>query len=222
MRIGGDRFLHERAFDDCLDRLADVHRRFPTALIIGPAIPHWRARLGKLVPRVGFTSDGPLEPASADLCLSVGELESTDDVQAAAFAHRHLLRPGGLLLGTIVGGDSLPRLRHAMFAADRVDGGASPRLHPAIDGPSLAALLQSVGLREPVVDVDRVAVTYPSLDRLVGDLRAMGCTNILARRSRRPISRAGRAAARVAFLDGKPRAIERFDLLHFAAWAPVE
>lgn len=215
-----DLFLHERAFDDCLDRLADVARRFGQGIVIGPERPAWHQRLAKIVPEVSFSENREIAASDADLCLSIGELESTNDVQAAAFALRNLLRPGGLLLGAIVGGLSLPRLRSAMFAADRIDGGASPRLHPSIDGPSLAALLVSVGFREPVIDVDRLTVRYRSLDRLVGDLRAMGCTNILQQRSRRPISRAGRDAARTAFLDGADHADERFELLNFAAWAP--
>lgn len=219
-RRGGDRFLHERAFDDCLDRLADVRTRFDTAAIIGDRDLHWRDRLAAFVPDVRVGDAADMAPGSIDLCLSIGDLESTDDVQAAAFALRHMLRPGGLLLGVIVGGNSLPRLRGAMLAADRVDGGAAPRLHPSIDGPSLAALLGSVGFTEPVIDVDRVAVSYRNLDRLVGDLRAMGCTNILSERSRRPISRRGLAAARAAFLDGADQAEERFELLHFAAWTP--
>lgn len=219
-RLGGDRFLHERAFDDCLDRLADVRTRFDTAAIIGDGDLRWRNRLAAFVPDVRVGDAADMAPGSVDLCLSIGDLESTNDIQAAAFALRHMLRPGGLLHGAIVGGNSLPRLRGAMLAADRVDGGAAPRLHPSIDGPSLAALLGSVGFTEPVIDVDRVAVSYPDLDRLVGDLRAMGCTNILSERSRRPISRRGLAAARAAFLDGSDPANERFELLHFAAWAP--
>ena len=220
VRLGGDRFLHDRAFDDCLDRLADVRAKFDTAAILGADDRRWCDRLTAIVPAVRVGPASTMSPESIDLCLSIGGLESANDVQAAAFALRQLLRPGGLLLGAIVGGNSLPRLRSAMLAADRIDGGASPRLHPAIDGPSLAALLASVGFTEPVIDVDRVQVRYPDLDRLVGDLRAMGCTNILDQRSRRPISRRGLSAARAAFLDGADHAMERFELLHFAAWSP--
>ena len=219
-RLGGERFLHDRAFDDCLDRLADVRTKFDSAAIVGADHPRWRDRLATKVPTVRVGDAAGMAPASVDLSLSIGDLESTNDVQAAAFALRQMLRPGGLLLGAIVGGNSLPRLRQAMLAADRIDGGAAPRLHPSIDGPSLAALLISVGFSEPVIDVDRVAVRYSTLDRLVGDLRAMGCTNILDQRSRRPILRSGLAAARTAFLDGADHAEERFELLNFTAWAP--
>lgn len=219
-RIGGDLFLHERAFNDCLDRLNDVRRNFASALIAGPQRRHWQDSLATIVAEVASGDPVSIAPRSLDLCLSIGELETHNDVQAAAFAIRHILRPGGLLIGAIVGANSLPRLRTAMLAADRADGGAAARLHPSIDGPSLAALLTSVGFTQPVIDVDRVEVAYPDLDRLVGDLRAMGCTNVLADRSRRPISKRGLAAARVAFGDGATPTIERFELLYFAAWAP--
>ncbi len=221
LKLAGDRFLANRAFDDCLDRLSVMKAEFSDALITGLTEPRWRTALAETVPGITIADDAPLAPQGFDLCLSIGDLECANDVQAAAYALRHRLRPGGLLIGAIVGGNSLPRLRAAMLAADRLDGGAAAaRVHPAIDGPSLAALLASVGLAEPVIDVDRVDVRYSSLDRLVGDLRAMACTNILADRSRRPLGRAALAAARRDFLGGESHAIERFELLHFAAWAP--
>ena len=220
VRSGGDLFLHARAFDDCLDRLADIRASFTRALIVGCPDPNWRESLSAIVPHVSMLDPGSVAPQSFDLCLSIGELETANDVQASAFALRHVLRPGGLMIGAIVGGNSLPRLRAAMLAADLAEGGVAPRLHPSIDGPSLAALLTLVGFTQPVIDIDRVDVAYPDLDRLVGDLRAMGCTNVLAERSRRPITRRGLGVARAAFNDGSNQCVERFELLHFAAWAP--
>lgn len=225
-RIGGERFLHDRAYQDCLDRLADVRRDFFNAVIVGTANVGWLETLSAALPNaevsVVATARVPtLAPASFDLCLSIGELEAVNDLTAAAFALRHLLSPGGLLLGAMVGGTSLPRLREAMLAADRLGAGATPHIHPSIDGPSLAALLASVGLVDPVVDVDRVDVDYPGLDRLVADLRAMGCTNVLAARSRQSLTRPQLDLARTTFLAGGTRAIERFELHHFTAWAPM-
>jgi hypothetical protein len=220
LRIRGDRFLNDRAFDDCLDRLTGINGSFSTVVIAGLADPRWPRALAAIGAEVVLADDGPLTPGNFDLCLSIGDLESANDVQAAAFALRHLLRPGGLLLGAIVGGNSLPRLRAAMLAADRDAGTITPRFHPAIDGPSLAALLTSVGFVEPVIDVDRVEVRYTSLGRLIDDLRAMACTNILTDRSRRPMTRAALAVASRHFLGGAADAVERFELLHFAAWAP--
>lgn len=223
--LGGDRFLHARAFDDCLDRLADIRKQFIAALVIDGADEGWTAALTAVLPTASVTVASDAEaarfaPGSFDLCLSIGQLESSSDLTTAAFTLRHLLAPGGLLLGAIVGGNSLPRLRAAMLAADRANGVATPRIHPSIDGPTLSALLGSVGLIQPVIDVDRVDVSYSGLDRLVADLRAMGCTNILAERSRRPLTRHQVDIARTAFLAGDDRATERFESLHFAAWAP--
>jgi NADH dehydrogenase [ubiquinone] 1 alpha subcomplex assembly factor 5 len=219
-RIDGDLFLHQRAFEDSLDRLADVRRSFSRALIAGDLKLDWPTSLAAVVPEVAAGDPASFEPRSFDLCLSIGGLESCNDVQAAAFALRQSLCAGGLLIGAIVGGNSLPRLRTAMLAADRIEGGATPRLHPSIDGPSLAALLTSVGFIQPVIDVDRLEVAYPTLDRLVGDLRAMGCTNVLAERSRRPFGKRGLEAAREAFGGDESPVVERFELLHFAAWTP--
>ena len=224
-RLGGERFLHDRALDDCLDRLTDVRRAITSALIVGHANDQWLAALSAVLPDAIVTQATNehllhVAPGSFDLCLSIGELETSPNLQIAAFALRQLLAPGGLLLGAIVGGNSLPRLRAAMLAADLASGGATPRIHPSIDGPSLSALLGAVGFVEPVVDVDRLNVSYASLDRLVDDLRTMGCTNILANRARRPLTRHQIAIARTGFLDGHDRATERFELLNFTAWAP--
>ena len=199
---------------------------FNTAVIVGLAGNDWTARLSSALPMarasVASADELPgLAPGSFDLCIVIGELETASDLATTAFALRHLLAPGGLLIGAIVGGKSLPRLRAAMLAADRIGGVIAPRIHPSIDGPSLSALLASVGMVEPVVDIDRLDVSYASLDRLVADLRAMGCTNILAERSRRPINRRELGAARSAFLGGNDRINERFELVHFAAWTPV-
>ncbi|MEO7813955.1 MAG: SAM-dependent methyltransferase [Sphingomicrobium sp.] len=225
-RRGGERFLHARAFDDCLDRLVDIRREFSNALIVGTANDGWIETLSAALP--GATVDVvpadqllKLEPGSFDLCLSIGELETDNDLAAAALALRCLLVPGELLLGAIAGGNSLPRLRGAMLAADRLAGGAASHVHPSIDGPSLSALLTSAGFTDPVVDVDRVDVSYPGLDRLVADLRNMGCTNVLAQRSRQSLSKKQRDIARSTFLAGGERAIERFELHHFTAWAPT-
>lgn len=220
-RLDSDHFLHARAFDDCLDRLTEIRVAFDSALIDGPDKASWEDSLASVVRRVVTAAPTSIAPQSFDLCLSIGELDSNNDIQAAAYALRRALRPGGLLMGAIVGGHSLPRLRAAMLAADRADGAAAPRLHPSIDGPSLAKLLLSVGFIEPVIDVDRVEVAYPDLNRLVADLRAMGCTNVLAERSRRPITRRGWNAARKAFNAGDGPYIEEFELLNFAAWAPT-
>ena len=108
-----------------------------------------------------------------------------------------------------------------MFEADRVMGSAAAHVHPRIDGPTLATLLAGSGFVMPVVDIDRVTLSYASLSALASDLRAMGATNILRARARRPIVRAAMQAAEQAFTNDAGRTMEQVEILHFAAWTPV-
>jgi NADH dehydrogenase [ubiquinone] 1 alpha subcomplex assembly factor 5 len=235
--MGTELLLYGRAFDDCLDRLADIRTTFTDVLLVGCPDPGWPARLaprrvtvidpGPLMAKLagGLCADPeslPFDGGAFDLVLCLGVLDTANNLPLAAAALHLVLKPGGLLLGAIAGGQSLPRLRGAMLAADAITGRASPHLHPRIEGPSLAQLLTAAGFAMPVIDIDRVELDYGSLDGLVHDLRAMGATNVLHSRSRRPLSRAAREAARSAFLEGKARAIEEVEILHFAGWKAGE
>ena len=234
-RIGPENFLYDRVFNDCLERLGDIRREFPDVLLAGCPNPDWTRRL--LPGRVQIIDPSPLMASRAgghcadleslpmaasqfDLCLCIGLLDTANNLALAAAALHLVLKPGGLLIGAIPGGQSLPRLRQAMLAADKASGQASPHVHPRIEAPSLARLLTEAGFAMPVVDIDDVELTYQSLDALIRDLRAMGATNVLAERSPRPIDRPGLQAARTAFLEGQDRVTERIDILHFAAWKP--
>ena len=126
-----------------------------------------------------------------------------------------------LFIGALSGGDTLPKLRTAMRAADAASGGAAPHVHPRIEPSALSPLLVDAGFVRPVVDVDRVRANYSSLRRLVADLRAMGATNILRMRPG-PLTRAQFQAAAAAFEDGGERVAEMFEILHFAAWTSAK
>jgi NADH dehydrogenase [ubiquinone] 1 alpha subcomplex assembly factor 5 len=222
---GSDLFLYERAFDEVMERLALVQRSFSNALLIGCVQVDWRERVRERASVVDVIDPKELmqlEPGSYDLCLSVGVLDTADDLPSSLLAMRFALKADSLALGALSGGDTLPVLRSAMRAADQVMGAASPRVHPRIEPSALAQLLSDAGFIMPVVDVDRVNVSYRRLGDLVEDLRAMGATNILSARPRHSLTRAAADAAARQFAsrgrDG--RVIERFELLHFAAWAP--
>ena len=224
--MGPALFLHERALDDIAERLADVRRSFASALLVG--MPSWPEQLRTRAGHVTATEADPgslkFEPGSFDLIVVVGSLDTVDDLPDALFHLRFLLKPDSLLIGAIPGGETLPRLRQAMRAADAATGEAVPHVHPRIEPAGLAHLLTAAGLLMPVVDVDRVSVGYRSLDGLVADLRGMAATNVLAERSRRPLTRAALAAARADFEQGAVdgRTVETFELLHFAAWTPTD
>ena len=234
-RAGADLFLHQRAFDDCLERLALMERRFDRALLIGCPDAAWPGRLavdgqidvrdpGRLfaVRAKGETivEDQWHPPEAAyDLVLAIGTLDTVNDLPLALRLIRHAMRDGGLFIGALSGGDTLPQLRHAMRAADAASGTAAPHVHPRIEAAALAPLLTNAGFIDPVVDVDRISASYASLSRLVADLRAMGATSLLTARPKF-VGKSARAAALSAFAsrgDGA-RTVETFEVLHFAGW----
>ena len=223
---GPETFLHERAFEDILERISLTNRRFGSALVIGGLEPSWIERLGAVaeeVDRIGPEELLSLEPARHDLCVTVGGLDTVNDLQQMLTILRFALRPDGLCIGAMSGGHTLPQLRSAMRAADEALGAASPRVHPRVDPAALAGLLSAAGFAMPVVDVDRVRASYASLGALVRDLRSMGATNSLSARSKRPLTRPAVEAAEAQFLadaeDG--RTVETFEILHFVGWAPA-
>ena len=226
LRRGPELFLHERAFEDMLERISLTNRRFGAALLIGGLDPAWAKRLGDFADEVRtIESDDllTLEPASFDLCVAVSALDTVNDLRQALTILRFALKTDGLCVGALSGGQTLPRLRSAMRAADEQMGSASPRSHPRIDPAALAGLLTEAGFAMPVVDIDRVRTSYRSLSDLVRDLRSMGSTNSLSARSKTPLTRAAVAAAEENFLEDSSdgRTVETFEILHFAGWAPA-
>ena len=237
-RLGPELFLLGRAFDDCLDRLSLMPQRFDQALLIGCPDPGWPERLREFADEVEARDPGALfaraargaqliedawEPPSDiyELVLAIGTLDTVNDLPRALVTLRRSMKPRALLLGAMSGGDTLPRLRSAMREADRLTGAATPHAHPRVEASALAPLLSSAGFVDPVVDIDRVEVSYRSFQRLVADLRRMGATNILGQRSRTPASRRAYAAAAQDFSasgDGE-RTTETFEILHFACRA---
>ena len=239
-RKGPELFLHERAFADCLERIPLIRRRFKSALLLGCPDPEWPKRLRACVQSVAVVDPGRLFAEAAggscineerweapshafDLCLSVGTLDTINDLPLALRSIGKSLGPDSLLIGAIAGGDNLSQLRRAMHAADQAAGASSPHVHPRIEAASLAPLLTACGFVMPVVDVDRAPVSYESLDKLVMDLRRMGATNLLNARSRTPVLRSAYAAAQAKFRAGGDgsRTVETFEILHFAAWTPA-
>ena len=236
VRNGPELFLLERAFEDCIERVSLLQRRFGRALLLGCPDPSWPERLAPFADEIDVRDPGPLfslsagaeviiedrwHPSANDygLVLALGTLDTVNELPLALRLIRHAMQGDALLLAAMSGGDTLPQLRSAMRAADRVAGVAQPHVHPRIEASALAPLLLDAGFINPVVDVDRVSVAYPSFDRLVRDLRQMGSTNMLNARSRF-VGRVARQAASDAFRavgDGS-KTHETFEILHLAAW----
>lgn len=239
-------FLLDIVAEDLAERLAVVERRFDTAVELhGYTGITARALLatGKIGRLTRIETDSafggsddvlvapletvPVAPASANLVVSPLSLHLTNDTPGVFIQVRRALAPDGLFLAAIPGNGTLQELREVLLAAEsEITGGASPRVIPFADVRDIGALLQRAGFALPVTDTETYTVRYASLFALMKDLRAMGMTNTLIARSRKPLSRAVflRAAElyaeRFADPDGRIRAT--FSVIYLSGWAPHE
>jgi len=239
-------FLHAEIADRLLDRLDLVGREFPAALDLGArggalarALAQ-RAGTAQVVaaepsalflaiappPRVAADPEWlPFRDASFDLVASVLALHWTADLPGALLQLRRALKPDGLLLAAMLGGQTLVELRTALFEAELAEeGGVSPRVSPAIELGDAAALMQRAGFAMPVADSETITATYPDLLALMHELRAMGETNALAARRRGLMRRATLARAAVIyterFANTDGRIPATLEILFLAGWAP--
>lgn len=240
-------FLKVRAADDAVERLESIMRSFPLAVDLGArngafsralAASPARERVGHVIEgdlslamlsrRGGIVADEerlPLGDETVDLVVSTLSLHWTNDLPGALVQIRRALKPDGLFIGALLGGSTLTELRQSLLQAEsELSGGAGMRISPFADILDGAALLQRAGFALPVADTDRVTVRYGSALELIRDLKAMGETNVLADRDRRPLSRpvliraAQIYAERFAQDDGRLPAT--FDILTLTGWAP--
>jgi SAM-dependent methyltransferase len=245
-RIGAVTFLMDRAAPDFVDRLAAVLRRFDRAADLGTPTGAVRAALagnGAISTMIavdpeldGDAGDGalrvvadvealPFAGGALDLVVSAFALETANDLPGVLIQIRRALRPDGLFIAAILGGDTLTELRESFAVAEsELAGGVSPRVVPFADVRDMGALLQRAGFALPVADVDRVMVRYASPLALMADLRRMGAANPLVERRRVPLRRQVLArmmevyADRFADPDGRVRA--SFDIVWLSGWAP--
>jgi SAM-dependent methyltransferase len=227
-------FLLDRVAEDMHERLHAVLRDFKDVAEVWPplgtvrTIPQGRY---PSITAVGMfeTEDErlPLAPQSIDLALSALALHFANDLPGMLAQIRRALRPDGLFLAALLGGDTLTELRQSFAAAEaELEGGLSPRVLPFADLRDLGALLQRAGFALPVADVDRVVVRYGDVFALMQDLRRMGATNALAERRRTPLRR--RTLLRMAqiygerFADADGRIRATFDIVWLSGWAPHE
>ncbi|WP_024516548.1 methyltransferase domain-containing protein [Bradyrhizobium sp. Tv2a-2] len=232
--LGPVNFLLDRVVEDMNDRLAAVMRDFQAAADIWTPGEGLQAGLRQRLPLLNPIAPPdsgaevlPLANASLDLALSALAFQFVNDLPGVLAQIGHALKPDGLLLAAMIGGDTLTELRQSFAAAEaECEGGVSPRVAPFADLRDVGSLLQRAGLALPVTDVDRVVVRYDNAFALMQDLRRMGATNMLFERRRIPTRRATLLkmaqvyAERFADADGRIRAT--FDVIWLSAWAPHE
>lgn len=245
--IAGDHgFLFAEVAERLADRLDDVRRRFGRVLDLGchdgvmARVLKGRAgedllvsadlspAMARLAPPPSVTADEealPFAPGSFDLITSCLSLHWVNDLPGALIQIRRCLKPDGLFLAALLGGETLHELRVSLMEAEIARaGGASPRVSPFADLRDMAGLLQRAGFALPVADVDTLTVAYETPMALLADLRAMGETNAVRARRRAPDGKAlfadalDRYGARFAEPDG--RAAATFQVIYLIGWAP--
>ena len=241
-------FLLARVADDLAERLGAINRTFPVAVDLGAHHGPLGRRLsglpgiglvvaaeaaGRLLaqcaaPRVQADEEAlPFRDRSLDLVASALALHLVNDLPGTLVQIRRALRPDGLLLAALLGGNTLLELRNSLLAAEEeCEGGASPRVAPFAEVQDLGGLLQRARFALPVIDAETVSVTYSDPLALMRELRAMGATNVLLGRRRRPLRRGTlmRALAlyqqRFGLANGRVPAT--FEIMTLTAWAPHE
>ncbi len=245
-------FLLRRTAKDLVQRTGAMLRRFDTVVVLGAWHGVLSRKLAALdnvgtvistdpcpallrqcpVPRVQCHEEAlPFARTQnfpgLDMIASALSLQLVNDLPGVLVQARRALRPDGLFLASLLGGNTLFELRDSLMRAEmELEGGASPRVAPFADVRMLGGLLQRAGLALPVTDSDLVTVTYDNMFRLLADLRGMGTTNVLYERRRTPLTR--RILLRAAEIysatygtdDGRIRA--SFEIITLTAWAPHE
>ena len=218
-------FLHCEARADIKERLEEINRRFTRPAIVTGLPAVW----ADFLPQARVVADEAtldLEPEAHDLVVDALTLHWADDPVGRLVQARRALRPDGLFLGVAFGGQTLQELRRVLAETEsRRRGGISPRVAPMGEVRDLGALLQRAGFALPVADTRSICVTYPTFRALVADLRAMGETNALAMRDRRPLTRGDLAEAEAVYSNHFPapggRIRATFEFVFLTGWAPA-
>ncbi len=231
-------FLFDWATKQMADRLTVVRRQFPLCVQIGVRGKTLTAEPFGIEKQIVMDSASggdilaeedffPFAPQSLDLVVSALDLHTVNDLPGALLQIRQSLKPDGLFIAAIMGGETLYELRQCLAEAElEITGGVSPRVAPFADKPQMGGLLQRAGFSLPVVDSDIVTVTYDSIFPLMHDLRGMGEGNAVAARHknftpRKIFLRAGEIyAQKFADPDGRIRA--SFEIIFLIGWAPHE
>jgi len=237
-------FLLKDVAAHLLDRLTLIKKTFPVVLELGGhgiLAKELKKRegteltvtsdiSGKMAAQsgIGVVADEeflPFAPQSLDAVISNLSLHWVNDLPGTLLQIRHALKPDGLFLAAVLGGETLKELRESLMTAElAVTGGASPRVSPFIDLRDMGALMQRAGYTLPVVDSDIITVDYTNALKLMQDLRGMGASNATFNRLMKPTRRAVIMEAAKAyhekFTAKNGRVPATFQIIYAIGWSP--
>ena len=246
-RVNDHDFLFREVAERLTERLDDVKRRFSSALDLGCHSGHVKRALQghgsidslvqcDLSPRMAALANAaapalvadeealPFGDSSFDLVISSLSLHWVNDLPGALAQIRRALKPDGLFLAALFGGQTLRELRDAFTEAELAEGGASARVAPFADIRDAGGLLQRAGFALPVADTETIVATYADAFGLIADLRGMGETNVGLLRPRvfTPRTVLARMVRTYAerYSDADARIPATFQVIYLTAWAP--
>lgn len=246
--FGEHDFLHAEVAERLLDRLDDITRAFPLAVDLscrGGLLGRVLQGRGGVETLIGADLSVPLVAGhhgptavlddetlpfaddSLDLVLSNLGFHWINDLPGTLVQIRRALKPDGLLLAAMFGGETLHELRAALSEAElEVESGISPRVSPFVDIRDAGALLQRAGFALPVLDSETIRVSYEHPLKLLRDLRGMGESNAVAERRLSFSRRATLMRAMEIYFDRHRNADDRveasFEVIFITAWAPAD
>lgn len=230
--LANHNFLITRAAENLRERLSDIKRTFPLSVWNGlrSDAPQGFITMDSTLPAQikGDQEFLPFAQSSLDLFASNFTLHNANDLPGALIQIRRALKPDGLFLAAMAGGETLFELRQSLQQAEmELKGGLSPRVHPFASKQDMGALLQRAGFALPVVDSEIITITYENMFTLMADLRGMGAGNTLLARHKQNPGRAffHRAAQIYAeqFAETPGGRIEAtIEIIYLIGWAPHE
>ncbi len=245
---GANNFLVQRITEDIAARLGLIKREFQLCALFGEYFDYMAPRLedlpnlgrmitiGRIDPDrrpqhpwhiIGTEEHLPLANQSLNLAISPLTLQVVNDLPGALIQIKRSLKPDGVFIAAFLGGDTLCELRDCLLNAEvDIKGGVSPRIHPRIDIRDLGTLLQRAGFALPVVDSDRITVTYRSAVHLMHDLRNLALTSVLTQGAGARLNRRILARLEEIYKERYPAPGDRikatFEIIYLTGWAPHE
>ncbi|KAK6300289.1 hypothetical protein J4Q44_G00283870 [Coregonus suidteri] len=196
-------YLRDEVGSRVADRVYDITRTFPLALEIGCGKSHIAEHLHKEVVKQLFLTDIsekslrntreseiptncvmadeeflPFKENTFDLVVSSLSLHWINDLPGALRQINQVLKPDGVFIGAMVGGETLYELRCSLQLAElEREGGFSPHVSPYTAVTDLGNLLGQAGFSMLTVDIDEIQVHYPGILEVMSDLQGMGESN---------------------------------------------
>ncbi|XP_058496800.1 arginine-hydroxylase NDUFAF5, mitochondrial [Solea solea] len=244
-------YLRDEVGSRLADRVHDIARTFPLALDVGGGKNHITQHLSNDVVERLFLTDVseetlkrrrrgeiathcvvadeeflPFKENTFDLVVSSLSLHWTNDLPAALTQIQQVLKPDGVFIGAMVGGDSLYELRCSLQLAETErEGGFSPHVSPYTAVTDLGNLLSHAGFNMLTVDVDDVQVHYPGIFEVMTDLQGMAESNCAWNRRallHRDTLLAAAAVYKEMYGNDDGSVPVTFQILYMIGWKPHE